>query len=109
MGVLLADLGRSARGIMAPSWAMPENYQLVTTGAYGLVRHPLYLSYILMSLGLFLLLSNILFLGCFVGLLCYYFPAKKEEVMLLEKFGMQYEEYKSRVGMFFPKIRKKDH
>ncbi len=109
MGVLLADLGRIARGIMAPSWAMPENYQLVTTGAYGFVRHPLYLSYILMSFGLFLLLSNILLLGCFVGLLCYYIPAKKEEEMLLEKFGMHYEEYKCRVGIFFPKIRKKDY
>lgn len=108
MGVLLADLGRISRGIMAPSWAMPENYQLVTTGAYGFVRHPLYFSYILMSLGLFLLLSNILLLGCFVGLLCYYFPAKKEEEMLLERFGRQYKEYKSRVGMIFPKIRKKD-
>lgn len=108
MGVLLADLGRISRGIMAPSWAMPENYQLVTTGAYGLVRHPLYFSSILMSLGLFFLLSNILLLGCFIGLLCYYFPAKKEEEMLLERFGRQYKEYKSRVGMFFPKIRKKD-
>lgn len=109
IGVLLADLGRIARGIIAPSWAMPENYQLVTTGVYGLVRHPLYLSYILISLGLFFLLANILLLGCFVGLLCYYFPAKKEEVMLLERFRSQYEEYKSRVGIFFPKIRKKDN
>lgn len=109
IGVVLADSARIARGVVAPSWTMPEDYQLATEGAYGLVRHPLYLSYILMSLGLFFLLSNILLLGCFVGLFCYYFPAKKEETMLLERFGRQYEEYRSQVGIFIPKIRINDH
>ena len=108
-GIVLANLGRIARGVIAPSWTMPENYKLATKGAYGLVRHPIYSSYMLMALDLFLLLSNVLLLGCFVGLIFYYFIAKREEEMLVERFGSQYVEYKRRVGMIFPKIGRKDH
>ena len=105
--VLLANWGWIGRGIGAPSWEMPENYHLVTTGGYRLVRHPLYASYMLMAFGLFCLLSNVLLLGCFAGLLFYYFIAKKEKEMLLERVGSQYEEYKKHVGIIFPKIGRK--
>ena len=106
-GVLLAISGRIARGVYATSWGMPEEAQFATHGAYRVVRHPLYASYLLMALGLVFLLANGLFLGCFIGLLFYYYIAKYEEEILLERFGPRYAEYVRQVGMFFPKIRKK--
>jgi len=106
-GVVLANFGRIARGMMAPSWGMPEEYQLATKGAYRFVRHPLYTSYLSMALGLVFLLANGLLLGCFFGLLFYYHITKYEKDVLMERFGSQYEEYMQQVGIFFPKIRKK--
>jgi protein-S-isoprenylcysteine O-methyltransferase Ste14 len=43
-----------ARGPYATAWGMPENHKIVTWGPYRCVRHPSYLSYFTLFLGLFL-------------------------------------------------------
>jgi protein-S-isoprenylcysteine O-methyltransferase Ste14 len=67
---------------------------IVTTGVFSKIRHPMYLSLILMYLGLaiawgivWMLLPSFLF-SAFTVLI-----AIKEEEVLLRKFGHQYEEY----------------
>jgi protein-S-isoprenylcysteine O-methyltransferase Ste14 len=78
------------------------NHKVIDTGPYHYVRHPLYASYLVMALGLFLMTGNWL-----VGnTLFLYFIAVavrswKEEEMLLERLGVPYAEYMSRTRRFF--------
>ncbi len=78
--------------------------KLVTTGAYGVVRNPLYSSvtfFILPAVALmtlawvYFVVSVFLFTGVtiFIG---------KEEKQLTEAFGKEYEEYKARVDRLVP-------
>ena len=79
---------------------------IVTTGVFSKIRHPMYLSLILMYLGLaiawgivWMLLPSFLF-SAFTVLI-----AIKEEEVLLRKFGHQYEEYMQAVPWrLIPKI-----
>lgn len=87
-----------------------QEHRLVETGMYGVVRHPLYASIILMFYGACLVYHNILALAAvtaiFVPFMVY--RAKQEEALLIEEFP-QYANYQRRTGMLFPQIlRKKD-
>jgi len=103
-GVVLADWGRISRGVVAPSWSMPEGYTLCTRGAYKLVRHPMYVSYAFFFVGLPLALLNLLLFVLIAGIAGYYGIAREEERILLKKFGEDYKEYQKKVGMFIPKM-----
>jgi protein-S-isoprenylcysteine O-methyltransferase Ste14 len=104
-GVLLADWGRVSRGVIAPSGPMPEPYTLATHGAYGVMRHPLYMSYCLFFVGLPLAFLNVVLLALVVGIPGYYGIARAEEKILIQKFGEEYRTYQKEVGMFLPKIK----
>ncbi|MFW9913550.1 MAG: methyltransferase family protein [Candidatus Thorarchaeota archaeon] len=87
----------------APSGAL-ENHLLITTGPYGVVRHPLYFSYVCILFGLALLLSTYwLMIPLFCVLIGIYPTAKAEEEVLIDQFGIDYVEYQKEVGMLFPK------
>ena len=78
-----------------------RNQQLVTTGIYGFVRHPMYLGGILMFLGAPLLMGS--FFGLGLGLLMTILFGVRtlgEEKMLLEEFG-DYAKYKQKVKYRF--------
>lgn len=102
LGVVLAGWGRISRGVIAPSRDMPEEYSLSTHGAYGLVRHPLYLSYALFFVGLPLALLTPWLFMLLPGIYGYYLIAEVEETMLTARFGTQYTHYQQEVGMFIP-------
>jgi protein-S-isoprenylcysteine O-methyltransferase Ste14 len=80
--------------------------RLVTTGVFSKMRHPMYLSLILMYLGLaiawgvvWMLFPSILFSALTV------LTTIKEEEVLLRRFGHQYEEYMQAVPWrLIPKI-----
>ena len=82
-----------------------EGHKLIQTGPLGIVRHPYYVSYVLILVGLSLTL-----LTCWplIPALCVtigiYPTAKAEEEMLIERFGEEYIEYQRKVGMFFPRL-----
>jgi protein-S-isoprenylcysteine O-methyltransferase Ste14 len=89
----------------APSGAL-EDHQLITTGPFGVVRHPLYVSYILILLGLFLIFLNCLILVPLASsILGVKAMANAEENVLTNLFGDQYLRYQAEVGMLFPKLR----
>jgi protein-S-isoprenylcysteine O-methyltransferase Ste14 len=79
---------------------------LVTTGVFSKMRHPMYLSLMLMYLGLaiawgilWMLPASLLFSAITVLI------AIREEEFLLRKFGHQYEQYMQAVPWrFIPKI-----
>lgn len=72
--------------------------QLVTTGSFGLCRHPLYATWILLLLpGLALLSGNLLFVLADALLLAGHFRfIGEEEQELLAEFGDAYRDYASR-------------
>lgn len=82
-----------------------ENHSLVTTGAYSLVRHPLYASILLMLFGGSIVYLNYIsaILTAVIFIPFMYYRAKQEEVLLSQMFP-DYSEYKRKTSMFFPKL-----
>ena len=82
--------------------------KLVTSGPYGIVRHPQYSAGIIFITGWFLLWGGIYsILMMPVLIIAIIFQALIEEKFILEKeFGDVYIQYKKKVGMLFPKIRR---
>jgi protein-S-isoprenylcysteine O-methyltransferase Ste14 len=81
--------------------------QLVTTGIYGRVRHPQYLGFLLLTLGMNLEWTTIFTLLLWpILVIVYYRLAKTEEKESEDRFGEEYREYKRAVPMFIPRIRK---
>jgi protein-S-isoprenylcysteine O-methyltransferase Ste14 len=98
---------------LAALMAMPGTYRiqgLVTGGIFALVRHPRYLAGILVNFGLVFLLHRYA-LCLAVALLStglWYEVACLEERDLERVFGDEYTAYRQRVGMFLPRIRRKE-
>jgi len=82
-----------------------EEHKLIRTGPLGIVRHPYYVSYVLIPVGLSLALLTwwplVPALCVVIGM---YPTARTEEEMLIERFGEEYIEYRRQVGMFFPRL-----
>lgn len=84
-----------------------EGHELVETGLYRFVRHPLYASIILMFFGACLIYHTLagflLVVIIFIPFMTY--RAKQEEKLLNERFE-GYKTYMEKTGRFFPKIMK---
>lgn len=116
-GSLLVIAGCAAnlagRFSLGGNWAnhikIYEGHQLVRSGIYGLVRHPLYASIIMMFYGACLVYLNVLALAAvtliFVPFVVY--RARQEEALLAQQF-VEYKLYQDETGMFFPKIITKE-
>ncbi len=78
--------------------------QIFTTGAFGLVRHPFYLSYMIVWLTSSSLFGSIyLWASCLVLIGIYVYSARQEERSIIEgAFSIVYQDYKTNVPMLFP-------
>jgi len=105
-GVLCLALGlwlfHRSHAALGTNWSVTlevrEKHQLVTHGIYRHVRHPMYLSLLVYSLGQALVLPNLL-AGPSYSLamaLVFAFRLRPEEQMMLEAFGKDYETYRAR-------------
>ena len=82
--------------------------QLITTGIYARVRHPQYLGFLLITLGMNVLWVTFSTLAIWPVLaFLYYRLAKEEDKQIEEKFGEEFIKYKNNVPMFIPKIRER--
>ncbi len=81
--------------------------KLVTTGIYGHVRHPQYLGFLLLTLGMNVLWVTIstLLLWPILAIL-YYRLAKEEDKKLEERFGEEYRKYERAVPMLLPRMHR---
>jgi protein-S-isoprenylcysteine O-methyltransferase len=79
-------------------------HRLVTDGPYRLMRHPSYTGALVALTGLGLALDSWLSLGVLVLLpgAAFLYRIRVEERALVEAFGEEYQEYKSRVRMLLP-------
>jgi protein-S-isoprenylcysteine O-methyltransferase Ste14 len=85
---------------------MRKNHRLITHGPYTLIRHPSYLGYLCLSLGMYFFFAT--FLGMILTLItCFFFYTQRipmEEQVLLENFGDEFEQYKKRTKKIIPFI-----
>lgn len=81
---------------------------LHTTGPYALVRHPFYVSYILLWASTTFLFNSVFLWFTLLYLITFYFMSAREEekVILSSEHSKEYFEYRQRVGMFLPRILK---
>ncbi|UCC58736.1 MAG: isoprenylcysteine carboxylmethyltransferase family protein [Candidatus Bathyarchaeum sp.] len=81
--------------------------QLVTTGIYSYVRHPQYLGFLLITLGMNVLWVTLSTLALWPVLaFLYYRLAREEDKQMEEKFGEEFLKYKNNVPTFIPKLQK---
>ena len=83
-----------------------SNDLVITNGPFNIVRHPLYASYLLIWTSNTLLFNSITLWITLTFMLAFYlFSAKREEELLINgKCSREYGIYKSKVGMFFPRV-----
>ena len=88
----------------SPQLRLRQKHDLVTSGPYAHLRHPMYTGIAGFAVGLALVSANWVFvvLGVLiiVGLV---FRIPKEEKMLIEEFGQAYRDYMQRTSSLFPK------
>jgi len=85
-----------------------EKPSVIRKSVFGIVRHPMYFSEVLLYLG-FLIFSISLaaaIVWVFAVVFLYYI-SRYEEKLLLSNFGDEYKEYMNEVPMWIPRIRKK--
>lgn len=80
-------------------------HQLVRSGPFAWVRHPVYTGLALHFLGACLATGNVLLLigTLFVTLPAFYARARAEERLLREHFGPEYDRYSGEVPMLVPR------
>lgn len=84
---------------------LKRNHQLITTGPYARIRHPLYACIFGWCAALMLLTANWIFVGaCLLSIAGLLWRVPKEEQMMIEAFGDEYKDYMKRTGRFFPKL-----
>jgi protein-S-isoprenylcysteine O-methyltransferase Ste14 len=101
-------LAISARWHLGRDWGMPmsrkEQPELVTSGPYAFIRHPIYTGLILAMVGSALGV-NIFWVVLLVPVGAYFiYSARREETVMLHLFPEQYAAYMARTGMLAPRL-----
>jgi protein-S-isoprenylcysteine O-methyltransferase Ste14 len=97
-----ADLGTN----WSNSLELRENHQLVLSGIYKSIRHPMYAAIFVYALAQALLLANwVAGPGCLVAfILMLVFRLRPEERIMLGRFGKPYQDYMVKTKRFIPGI-----
>jgi protein-S-isoprenylcysteine O-methyltransferase Ste14 len=82
-----------------------DDHQLVQSGPFAFVRHPMYFGWWVAMFGLLLLYPTWVVLLLLVSsLIAFFGRARREEVALAERFGEAWKEYKKRTRFLIPFI-----
>lgn len=100
-----ADLGRN----WFRSLELRNGHQLVTDGVYKYVRHPMYAAFWIWGIAQPLLLQN--WIAGWSPLLSfgtlYFLRVPREEQMMLDHFGEEYQSYINRTGRIIPRLTRR--
>jgi protein-S-isoprenylcysteine O-methyltransferase Ste14 len=106
--LLLSGLGLAvwARIFLGRNWGMPMTHkdepELVTSGPYRLVRHPIYSGILLAILGTSLATNLYLLIAVAVIGVYFIYSAKVEEKIMTTSFPNSYPSYRMRTKMLIP-------
>lgn len=110
IGVMLCGIGVGlaiwARVYLGRNWGLPmsrkERPELVTSGPYAFVRHPIYAGIILAWVGT-AIAQTIFWLVPFVLVVAYFvYSARSEEKIMAQEFPDTYPGYRKRTKMLVP-------
>jgi protein-S-isoprenylcysteine O-methyltransferase Ste14 len=99
-----------ARYHLAEYWSarvtIKEGHELIRTGPYAHLRHPIYSGLVLAALGSALVIDEWrCVLGVCLVLTGYCLKACKEEAMLAQQFGDAFREHQKHAGFLIPRFR----
>lgn len=106
-GLLVIDAAQRALGV---HWSIDarliDGHQIVRAGPYRFVRHPIYTGFSMVLGSPFLIAANwAVGLTCLsVTLLDIGWRVRREEALLLSRFGSRYADYMSATGRFLPRL-----
>lgn len=109
-GVAFLWLFRRSHKDLGKNWSVTlevrEGHQLVTQGVYAHVRHPMYASFLLWGVTQALFIPNwIAGLAGLVAVIALYASRQsKEEAMMRQTFGAEYDAYCARTSRLVPGI-----
>jgi protein-S-isoprenylcysteine O-methyltransferase Ste14 len=110
LGLALTALGIAfaiwARVYIGTNWGMPmtlkADRQLVTSGPYKYVRHPIYTGIFLAALGTAFIVGPVFLIAVAFAFAYFFFAAKSEESTLTKEFPVDYPAYMKRSKMLIP-------
>ncbi|MFC2063029.1 methyltransferase family protein [Chloroflexota bacterium] len=80
-----------------------ERQVVIRKGVFRFVRHPIYMSELILYLGLLLLSISLAAAAAWViAIFFLHYISRYEEKLLIEKFGEAYKRYTKEVPMWFP-------
>ena len=112
-GLALTALGVGvaiwARLILGGNWSgtvtLKKDHELVCSGPYRWIRHPIYTGIVVAMVGSGLIRDHRKgWIGVAIVLAAFYIKARREERFLSEEFGDSYREHSRRTGMFLPRL-----
>lgn len=81
--------------------------KLLQHGPYRYVRHPLYLAFLLVTIGFLLLALNYLLLLLTWLPLLVFRQYAREEAEMLQRYGEDYRRYRLKTGAFLPRLSRR--
>lgn len=98
-----------ARFHLGANWSgvvtVKEGHELIRTGPYRAIRHPIYTGILLAFLGNVVELGQVRgLIGLLIIWLSFYVKARREESFLSQEFGLKFNEHSQQTGMFLPKF-----
>jgi len=93
----------------SPTLEIRKGHELIKTGPYKTIRHPMYTQIWLWTIAQVFIVSNLVagFSGIIVWAIHYFVRVSSEERMMIEYFGDKYLEYMKKTGRIFPKVNVK--
>ncbi|HYL64816.1 MAG TPA: isoprenylcysteine carboxylmethyltransferase family protein [Candidatus Methylomirabilis sp.] len=113
VGVLITAAGVAvaiwARWHLGSNWSgvvtLKEGHELIRTGPYRAIRHPIYTGILIGLFGTMVTLGEVRgLIGLAVAWLSFYVKARREESFLAQEFGPAFAEHRRNTGMFLPKL-----
>ena len=106
MGLAIAvwarvHLGTNWSGVVT----LKEGHELIRTGPYRNIRHPIYTGILIGFLGSAIVNGQVRGLVAVAVIWAsFYIKARREEKLLTQEFGPKFAEHKQHTGMFLPKL-----
>jgi protein-S-isoprenylcysteine O-methyltransferase Ste14 len=104
VGLIFAVMARLYIGTnWSPLIQVKEGHELIQTGPYAVVRHPIYTGLMLATLGTAITYGELSgFLGFVMIVAAWGYKSRLEESAMAEQFGTKYETYRAHVKGLVP-------
>lgn len=105
LGVVVIGLAKKEMDKAGVKWHDADPVQLLDTGIYGFVRHPVYLGLIFILVGWWWIFAAAysFYFGMLVLALIWLEGYLEERLILLKRFGDKFIEYRRHTGMYWVK------